>query len=41
MVDPADIGNPEKTMISDSMRYLDLEEIAEPLEKAFENSLFC
>ncbi len=38
MVDPADIGNPEKTMISDSMRYLDLEEIAEPLEKAFETT---
>ena len=38
MVDPADIGNPEKTMISDSMRYLNLEEIAEPLEKAFETT---
>jgi len=33
-----DIGNPEKTMISDSMRYLDLEEVAEPLEKAFETT---
>ena len=38
MVDPEDIGNPEKTMISDSMRYLSLEEIAEPLEKAFETT---
>jgi len=38
LVDPEDIGNPEKTMISDSMRYLDLEEIAEPLEKAFETT---
>ena len=38
MVDPEDIGNPEKTMISDSMRYLDLEEVAEPLEKAFETT---
>ena len=25
LVDPEDIGNPEKTMGSDSMRYLDLE----------------
>ena len=32
LVDPEDIGNPEKTMGSDSMRYLDLEEIAEPLD---------
>ena len=38
LVDPQDIGNPEKTMISDSMRYLDLEEVAEPLEKAFETT---
>jgi glycine cleavage system aminomethyltransferase T len=38
LVDPEDIGNPEKTMISDSMRYLDLEEVAEPLEKAFETT---
>ena len=38
LVDPMDIGNPEKTMISDSMRYLDLEEVAEPLEKAFETT---
>ena len=38
LVDPADIGNPDKTMLSDSMRYLDLEEIAEPLEKAFETT---
>ena len=38
MVDPEDIGNPEKTMISDSMRYLSLDEIAEPLEKAFETT---
>jgi glycine/D-amino acid oxidase-like deaminating enzyme len=38
LVDPEDIGNPEKTMGSDSMRYLDLEEIAEPLEKAFETT---
>jgi glycine cleavage system aminomethyltransferase T len=33
-----DIGNPTKTMGSDSMRYLDLEEVAEPLEKAFETT---
>ena len=38
LVDPADIGNPDKTMLSDSMRYLELEEIAEPLEKAFETT---
>ncbi|MDC3066805.1 FAD-dependent oxidoreductase [Gammaproteobacteria bacterium] len=38
LVDPEDIGNPEKTMLSDSMRYLELEEIAEPLEKAFETT---
>ncbi len=38
LVDPEDIGNPDKTMLSDSMRYLDLEEIAEPLEKAFETT---
>ena len=38
LVDPEDIGNPAKTMTSDSMRYLDLEEIAEPLEKAFETT---
>jgi glycine cleavage system aminomethyltransferase T len=38
LVEPEDIGNPEKTMISDSMRYLDLEEVAEPLEKAFETT---
>ncbi len=38
LVDPEDIGNPEKTMTSDSMRHLDLEEIAEPLEKAFETT---
>ena len=38
IVDPEDIGNPEKTMTSDSMRHLDLEEIAEPLEKAFETT---
>jgi len=38
LVDPEDIGNPEKTMGSDSMRYLDLEEIAEPLEKALETT---
>ena len=38
LVDPEDIGNPEKTMGSDSMRYLDLEEVAEPLEKAFETT---
>ena len=38
LVDPMDIGNPEKTMISDSMRYLNLEEVAEPLEKAFETT---
>ena len=38
LVDPEDIGNPEKTMDSDSMRYLDLEEVAEPLEKAFETT---
>ena len=40
LVDPEDIGNPEKTMGSDSMRYLDLEEVAEPLEKAFETTPF-
>ena len=38
LVEAEDIGNPEKTMMSDSMRYLDLEEIAEPLEKAFETT---
>ena len=38
LVDPEDIGNPEKTMTSDSMRHLNLEEIAEPLEKAFETT---
>ena len=38
LVDPEDIGNPEKTMTSDSMRHLSLEEIAEPLEKAFETT---
>ena len=38
LVDPVDIGNPEKTMLSDSMRYLELEEISEPLEKAFETT---
>ena len=38
LVDPKDIGNPDKTMLSDSMRYLELEEIAEPLEKAFETT---
>tara|TARA_B110000879_G_scaffold172121_1_gene223417 strand:- start:44 stop:1819 length:1776 start_codon:yes stop_codon:yes gene_type:complete len=38
LVDPEDIGNPEKTMGSDSMRYLELEEVAEPLEKAFETT---
>ena len=32
LVDPEDIGNPEKTMTSDSMRHLDLEEIAEQLK---------
>ena len=38
LVDPEDIGNPDKTMLSDSMRYLELEEIAEPLEKAFKTT---
>ena len=38
LVDPEDIGNPDKTMLSDSMRYLELDEIAEPLEKAFETT---
>jgi len=38
LVDPEDIGNPEKTMTSDSMRHLNLEEIAEPLAKAFETT---
>jgi glycine cleavage system aminomethyltransferase T len=38
LVDPEDIGNPKKTMGSDSMRYLELEEVAEPLEKAFETT---
>ena len=38
LVEPEDIGNPDKTMLSDSMRYLELEEIAEPLEKAFETT---
>ena len=38
LVDPEDIGNPDKTMLSDSMRYLELEQIAEPLEKAFETT---
>ena len=35
LVDAKDIGNPDKTMTSPSMRHLTLEEIAEPLEKAF------
>ena len=35
LVDPEDIGNPDKTMLSDSMRYLELEEIAEPLGADF------
>ena len=35
LVDAEDIGNPDKTMTSPSMRHLSLEEIAEPLEKAF------
>lgn len=35
LVDAEDIGNPDKTMTSPSMRHLTLEEIAEPLEKAF------
>ena len=38
IVDPEDIGNPEKTMMSDSMRHLDLEEVAEPLERALETT---
>ena len=38
LVDPEDIGNPDKTMMSDSMRHLDLEEVAEPLEKALETT---
>tara|TARA_B110000003_G_scaffold220143_1_gene219967 strand:- start:321 stop:2099 length:1779 start_codon:yes stop_codon:yes gene_type:complete len=38
LVDPEDIGNPKKTMGSDSMRYLELEEVAEPLERAFETT---
>ena len=38
LVDPEDIGNPNKTMGSDSMRYLELEEIAEPLQRAFETT---
>ena len=41
LVDPEDIGNPEKTMGSDSMRYLDLEEVAEPLrERLLKRPLF-
>ena len=38
LVDAKDIGNPEKTMGSPSMRQLNLEEIAEPLERAFETT---
>ena len=38
LVDAEDIGNPDKTMTSPSMRHLALEEIAEPLEKAFETT---
>ncbi len=38
LVDAEDIGNPDKTMTSPSMRHLSLEEIAEPLEKAFETT---
>ena len=38
LVDAEDIGNPDKTMTSPSMRHLALEEIAEPLEKAFQTT---
>jgi len=36
LVDPADIGNPNATKTSPSMRFLSLEEIAEPLGRASE-----
>jgi glycine cleavage system aminomethyltransferase T/glycine/D-amino acid oxidase-like deaminating enzyme len=36
LVDPLDIGNPEKTMTSPSMRHLSLEEVGEALDKAFD-----
>ena len=35
LIEPKDIGNPDKTMASLSMRHLALDEIAEPLEKGF------
>ena len=38
LVDAEDIGNPEKTQTSPSMRNLNLEEIAEPLEKAYKTT---
>ena len=36
LVDPADIGNPEKTQTSPSMRFLSLDEVAGSLERATE-----
>ena len=36
LVDAQDIGNPDKTKISPSMRFLSLDEIAEPLARASE-----
>ena len=38
LVDPGEIGDPEKSQTSPSMRHLSLDEIAEPLEKAFETT---
>ena len=38
LVDAEDIGNPEKTQTSPSMRHLNLNEIAEPLERAYETT---
>ena len=38
LVDAEDIGNPDKTMTSPSMRHLNLDEVAEPLERAFETT---
>ena len=38
LVDPEEIGDPEKSQTSPSMRHLNLNEIAEPLEKAFETT---
>ena len=38
LIDPKEIGDPEKSQTSPSMRHLNLTEIAEPLEKAFETT---